>query len=104
MYYQGSCERIASRICHVYYPIGLALQLLLNDSVACKVITSASTGHDLRSSKPYYRMRGLSSMVLDRQDDPLVQAENVTKVIVNKSNETAIIDSVSFIVPNGSMF
>ncbi len=43
-------------------------------------------------------------MVLDRQDDPLVQAENVTKVIVNKSNETTILDSVSFTVPNGSLF
>lgn len=43
-------------------------------------------------------------MVLDRQDDPLVQAENVTKVIVNKSSETTILDSVSFTVPNGSLF
>jgi putative ABC transport system ATP-binding protein len=43
-------------------------------------------------------------MVSDRQDDPLVQAENVTKVIVNKSSETTILDSISFAVPNGSLF
>lgn len=43
-------------------------------------------------------------MMSDRIHDPLVRAENVTKVIVNKSSETTILDSVSFSVPNGSLF
>src|SRR5215472_5671186 len=43
-------------------------------------------------------------MVSERQGDPLVRAENVTKVIVNKSSETTILDAVSFSVPNGSLF
>jgi ABC-type lipoprotein export system ATPase subunit len=41
---------------------------------------------------------------VDKQDEMLFQVENVSKVIVNKSIETVILDSVSFSVPRGSLF
>src|SRR5215469_13951193 len=41
---------------------------------------------------------------IDRLDEILIQADNVSRVIVNKSAETVILDSVSFSVPKGSLF
>jgi ABC-type lipoprotein export system ATPase subunit len=41
---------------------------------------------------------------IDRRDEMLVPAENVSKVIVTKSSETVILDSLSFAVPKGGLF
>lgn len=38
------------------------------------------------------------------QQDILVQVEQVSKTIVNKSSEISILDSISFMIPRGSLF
>jgi ABC-type lipoprotein export system ATPase subunit len=40
----------------------------------------------------------------NEQHDILVQVEQVSKTIVNKSSETTILDSITFSIPTGSLF
>ena len=45
-----------------------------------------------------------NSLPVDKSDEALVCVENISKVMVSKSVETVILDSLSFSVPSGSLF
>ena len=45
-----------------------------------------------------------TSLPVDKSDEALVCVENISKVMVSKSVETVILDSLSFSVPSGSLF
>src|SRR6266568_3252368 len=61
------------------------------------------------STKRICRLRGAfvgtsTSLPVDKSDEALVCVENISKVMVSKSVETVILDSLSFSVPSGSLF
>jgi ABC-type glutathione transport system ATPase component len=44
------------------------------------------------------------SPVVQEQDAPLVRVEHVSKIIKNRANEITILNDLSFVIPNGSLF